>query len=74
MKIKLSRDWVEYLLKLPETGMGYQKIDITLKDGRIIRNLIVYNAEELDLPDDYATIKSKDIAKIELVKNNVLTK
>jgi hypothetical protein len=74
MIIKLEEKLTDLLLKQPESGMGYQKIDITLKDGRIIINVIVYNAEELDLPDDYATIKSKDIAKIELVKNNVLTK
>jgi hypothetical protein len=42
MIIKLEEKLTDLLLKQPESGMGYQKIDITLKDGRIIGNVIVF--------------------------------
>lgn len=37
----------EKLINLPETGMGYHKVDIKLSDGRVIKGLIVLNCENL---------------------------
>ena len=31
--MKLSNKWIEYLTDQPESGMGHQKVTITLKDG-----------------------------------------
>ena len=39
----LSQEWVDKLSKLPETGMGYQIVDVYLKNGVVIRNAIVAN-------------------------------
>lgn len=61
MKIKLSKKWVERLLSMPETGMGYQTVDITLKDGRVIKRVNIFNAEDLELPDEYKSIKIENI-------------
>ncbi len=33
------------LISLPERGMGYQRVDFTLTDGREIKNVLVVNAE-----------------------------
>lgn len=32
--------WVQELMKMPETSMGYQDVNIHLKDGRIIREIV----------------------------------
>lgn len=50
MIVKLSKYWTEKLLRFPESGMGYQKVEVRLKNGEVIHESLVYNAEELSLP------------------------
>jgi hypothetical protein len=47
MRIKLDRLWTERLLELPESGMGYQRVDVRFADGRELKDLFVFNAEDL---------------------------
>ena len=61
MRIKLERRWVERLLELPESGMGYQRVDVRLSDGHELRDLFVFNAEELDVPDEFSELEIADI-------------
>ncbi|KAA9338810.1 hypothetical protein [Adhaeribacter soli] len=58
-KIELPEPFVQYLIKQPEQGMGYQIVDIALKNGRKYSGLRVLNCslllideEENILPDD----------------------
>lgn len=55
----LSDDWIDELVNQPETGMGYQEVEIETKDGDIY-DVIVFNAEELnvDLPIEEDDIQS----------------
>jgi hypothetical protein len=46
----LPKVWSEFLAKNPETGMGYQVVSVTLRDGRKI--------------EDVAIIQSSEIAKV----------
>jgi hypothetical protein len=39
--IRLSSAWVERLRSQPETGMGYQIVSVTLRDGRRYDQVIV---------------------------------
>ena len=64
MKLKLNKYWTEKLLKYPETGMGYQKVDIILKSGQIIRDIVALNSEDLVLPDQYVHLKLEEIANL----------
>ena len=64
MKLKLNMIWTEKLLRYPETGMGYQRVDVILKSGQIIRDIIVLNAEYLILPDQYIELKFEEIANL----------
>lgn len=64
MKLKLNKYWTEYLLKYPERGMGYQRIDVLLKSGEIIKDIVVLNAEELLLPDQYTDLKTEEITNL----------
>jgi len=64
MKLKLNKNWIEYLLKYPETGMGYQRVDVVLKSGQIIKDVVVLNAEELLLTDQYTDLKIEEITNL----------
>ena len=48
-KILLSDELTKQLVNTPETGMGYHKVDIYLKNGEIIKNQIVLNCSILSL-------------------------
>ena len=50
-RIKLPRRWTDYLLTQPESGMGYQRVVVHFRDGRILDSAIVFNSEELEAPD-----------------------
>jgi len=44
--IQLSSKWRHKLAELPESGMGYQLVDVDLQDGRVLSGLMVFNCEE----------------------------
>jgi len=64
MKLKLNESWTKKLLKFPEAGMGYQRVDVVLKSGEIIKDIVVLNAEDITLPDKYLGLKLEDISDL----------
>lgn len=65
MRIELNNEQVELLLSLSESGMTYQRVDVTLKDGNCYEDLIVYNGKELELPAEVEFV-ADDITDIAL--------
>ena len=61
MRIRLEPRWTKRLLELPESGMGYQRVDIRLVDGRELKDVMVFNAEEIEMPDEFARAQIKDV-------------
>ena len=61
MRIRLEPRWTKRLLELPESGMGYQRVDIRLVDGRELKDVMVFNAEEIEVPDEFARAQIKDL-------------
>ncbi len=61
MRVKLEQRWIEKLLGLPESGMGYQRVDLHLADGRELKDVCVFNAEEIELPDDLVGVTIQDV-------------
>ena len=61
MRIRLEPHWTKRLLELPESGMGYQRVDIRLVDGRELKDVVVFNAEEIEVPDEFARAQIKDV-------------
>ncbi len=61
MRIKLERRWTEQLLDLPESGMGYQRVDVRMTDGRELRGCLVLNAELLEVPEDFSDATVADL-------------
>lgn len=66
-KIELKKEHINYLLEFPESGMGYQIIDLTLKDGQQLKNRIVLNSQFL-LLEDNENIDPDSIDKVEFGK------
>jgi hypothetical protein len=61
MRVRLEDRFVKKLLNLPESGMGYQRVDVRLRDGRELSDLVVYNAEEIELPASVADVGLVDV-------------
>ena len=61
MRVKLEQRWIKRLLQLPESGMGYQRVDLRLADGRELKDVPVFNAEEIELPEELANVRIKDL-------------
>jgi len=68
MKLTLREKWTEYLQEIPETGMGYHKVDVFLKDDNIIRGAIVHNGEVLEIPTEIPGLTSNDISLLKVSK------
>lgn len=47
----LPQEWVDYMINQPETGMGYQEVDIYFSD-KTLTDVIVYNCEHFYSYDD----------------------
>lgn len=63
--MRLSQKWIDKLLKLPETRMGCQIVDVYLKNGNILWELLVINGEEIINLKHYSFSES-DIKDIKL--------
>lgn len=61
MRVHLDKKWSERLVKLPESGMGYQRVDIRFAGDRIVRDVLVFNAEEAELPEEFARLPIMEI-------------
>jgi hypothetical protein len=61
MTIRLPEKWTRFLVHQPESGMGYQRVDVRLANNREIKDAVVFNAEEIELPDDCAQSEIEDI-------------
>jgi hypothetical protein len=63
--LKLSEYFINTLVNLPESGMGYQIVKVILKSGKVLYHSKVLNSEVLMLNEN-EDISINDIAKIEL--------
>jgi hypothetical protein len=66
MRIALDSRWMTRLLDLPESGMGYQRVRVLLRDGRTVGNAVALDARYLDVPDDAPAFAVSEIADIEV--------
>lgn len=61
MRVPLDKKWSERLVQQPESGMGYQRVDIRFAGDRIIKDVLVFNAEVAELPEEFARLPITDI-------------
>lgn len=65
-RIKLTKEWIKHINSIPESGMGYQIVDISLRDGRLLKNILVINSKEIELQKENDSFCHEDIVSIEL--------
>jgi len=61
MTIRLLEKWTRFLVDQPESAMGYQRVDVRLANNREIKDAVVFNAKEIELPNDCAQSKIEDM-------------
>lgn len=66
MRLPLDPAWTEKLRRLPESGMGYQRVRVKLRDGRVLGEAVVFNAQVLQFADDVGEVVPQDIVELEL--------
>ncbi len=50
--------------------MGFQRVDIFLRNGERVRNVLVHNAQLVEWPNEKRAINCSDIAEIKLSRNH----
>jgi len=63
IEIQLSQNWIEMLQNLPETGMGYQIVNLILANGKVFNDVTVLNCSIAILDEE---IDATQIENIEL--------
>lgn len=66
--LKLPDSFIDFLINLPENGMGYQIVKVILRNGKVLHQHKVLNSELLMLEEN-ELIQAKDIKNIELESN-----
>ncbi len=62
-EVELTDELKSHLEGIPESGMGYHTVDITLKNGRVLKNRTIINSSKIILnPDE--TILPEEIDDI----------
>lgn len=51
-KVKLTNEQSELIDSLPEHGMGYHVVDIKLKNGDILKDMIVINSTHIQTKNE----------------------
>lgn len=54
-------NWKKKLQDLPETAMGSQHVDVVLKDGKVISDVIVFNGDEYKSNEPFELSQVKDV-------------
>jgi hypothetical protein len=72
MQLELGPEIVDRLVSMPETGMGYQIVDLILTDGRVVPNVTIFNAEIADLPDEFSGVKPSDVTDVRMSRSSRL--
>ena len=64
MNLQLPEYIIQQLIKIPETGMGYQLVKVILKNGKVLHNYKVFNSSLLQLQNG-ESLCTNDIVAIE---------
>jgi len=64
-KIQLTDEQINHLSEQPEQGMGYQTVDVTLKNGTVLKKRTVLNSTYLIL-NEAEKLSIQDISELNL--------
>lgn len=65
LEIELPENLIKKLQELPETGMGYQVVNLKFADGKILKNVTILNSSIaiLDEKIDVSQIENIELAE-----------
>jgi len=63
--MQLSQKWVDKLVDMAESGMGYHRVDVHLKDGSVVRGVLVFNCESVK-----SSVKFSEADIVDIVLNS----
>ena len=66
MRLYLTDRWTNHLCDLPESGMGYQVVDVILRSGEAIKDIVVFNGHEVEWPEEKPPITPDEIVDIRM--------
>lgn len=69
-KLELNKRDSDYLTALPEQGMGYQLVTLTLKSGIVLKHRVVVNSTYLILHEN-ERLNVDDIESLSIDYNNI---
>lgn len=61
IEVSLREDLVDSLQYLPKTGIDYQVVNMKLKDGRVLEDVLVYDSSVAVLDDSQYTSEIEEI-------------
>lgn len=64
---RLPEKFTLELMQLPESGMGYQRVNIKFSDGKILNDVVVLNSEIIKIENNIKIDLDK-IVEIKLIK------
>ena len=59
--IRLSPQWINFFANHPESGMGYQLVDVVFDDNSVQHDCVVLNGKNLEMPNSCKDKKIKEI-------------
>ena len=65
-QLKLPESFIFYLENIPETGMGYQIVDIIMLDGKILTDRIILNSTYIKKLNEEEKIEMEKIKEIKV--------
>ena len=65
VELGLSKKWIDKMVSFPESGMGYQKVEVKLKSGVRLKG-IVMNSDILKV-DGHTIFGNEDIEDIKIL-------
>lgn len=71
MKITLGKQWQAVLANLPETAMGSQTVNLHLVDGRVLRNVVVFNGSACETATNFNPEDIKNIVLSDPVSESI---
>lgn len=61
----LDGGWIQhFLIDEPEFGMGYHIVDLELKTGIVISDLVIFGHKTIELPEQHKDLVETDIAAV----------
>lgn len=63
MVLALTHEWTERLPSWPENGMGYQLVNVRLRNGSCFEHTLVLNGQDLQIPGQ-TPLSAEDIVEI----------